>query len=1400
MKICLVCEGVSETAQESCASCGVRLIGADEVHFPVRRGEEDAANPLLGALIDGKYRISNVLGKGGMGTVFRAVHEVSLAPVALKVLHPRYAARAEHRAHFLAEARKASSVSNEHTARVLDVGEDVDGTVYIAMEMVEGETLAEWIHDGDGLGAADVLDILYQICLALTAAHDAGLVHRDLTPRNVMGTAREGRPFVKILDFGIARGAPTAAGGGGGESDRALLGFANPPYSAPEHLEGGEVDARADLYSLGVLAYEALSRELPVEGRTARDLAKATIDGAVKPLRAAAGVPSRLVRLIMQLLSRDPLHRPGSAREVMRELQRIGNPRGQVLRALSVISLLITLPAFLLVYNEPREPYVQLQPSETSLVLSVARSGRAQALRSDDLDNLQLQYGGFDPRELVVEAFYVGGEVRVGGDAAAVDPGRGVMTFSRESSPEFASFLSEVAARDKVELVFRVPDRPALAYANVRVDDAPPVVALFARPAGEASLRRSSLVGVTVDDRSALSELALMVSWSDDGVRVERRIELDSPDDIDRRLRESFSGVVACGDVEMYVSAVDEARNSAGLSDVLAFDYMDLAAPGVVAVSGRGPGATVTYDPSEGAWMRVTLDAAEPGMWLEVRHGDQTVRRLRLANRVDHELLFAPLQDDPDAPFADGTYQFRIEDAAENKGAGKTVALSFRSEDPEASLVVEEPEDGAARTAAVLEDLGGRLILADGAPVDCVFRCNPLYTLKAVEVRSQDSVEMRLEASALGAAVPGRIGFGLPGLPDGRYRLEIELAAPTGDVRTLEWSLYVQRDPVELRLPEARERRYLRQLADIGVLTEEAGRLASGRAWRVVPADSRLLRGQIWFGTDSSLVPTRLADRSGWDAPVFRDQPALRGENVVAVELQDLLGRPVTVLAGGQPVVVREMVDGALVHEVARFHYNPDPVTADSEITEIEYGQAARIVLRSPLPFAPEDGLQLLVGAVRSRPLQIEGEAGGARLVFEVPYDLIAQAAQLPALTPAALVDGHEALLPVRLETPVRHYDVALDVRVTRTTLQALQLGQLAADDLDAAVATISMVPLLAPDGEVYRDPVPEGVAMRSSFRPMPVFNVRNVEDLFLQRGEMTRVQYDGLVRSAGGVDLSLDLVEQLVHAADPLGGERLRAMVPVAHVARDGSWERAVRDAGDLPVTGVNFFQAYTAARLAGHLVAGRPDLFRLPMGVELELAALGSGDRRDDGALHGVGRRAAAMTIGDHRSGVAALLTASELGAIGDVATTRQGDPLTGVDFGVREWVLDFPFLPASEGRDVLAEWLIDHRAHVTYAEDLARGPARLADGGASSEAINALQAELSRRGVVRGGFVPLPSAMEQRAADDRLPSSVPGVVRILVLRRDGMGLLSEVDPHLDRVGFRLAGGKVFVQEVRR
>ena len=159
MKICLSCEGVTNTQAQRCGHCGAWLLLTDLVHYPVRLGETDSGNPLLGTVIDGKYRLQSVLGRGGLGTVFSAMHIGSLMTVALKLLHPRFTGRPEYRRALLPEARRAATVTHTRCARLLDVGEVEEGVAYLAMELAEGKTL-ELLMRGGRMAPSHAVDIL----------------------------------------------------------------------------------------------------------------------------------------------------------------------------------------------------------------------------------------------------------------------------------------------------------------------------------------------------------------------------------------------------------------------------------------------------------------------------------------------------------------------------------------------------------------------------------------------------------------------------------------------------------------------------------------------------------------------------------------------------------------------------------------------------------------------------------------------------------------------------------------------------------------------------------------------------------------------------------------------------------------------------------------------------------------------------------------------------------------------------------------------------------------------------------------------------------------------------------------------------------------------------------------
>lgn len=259
----------------------------------------------------GRFRLEEVLGAGGMALVYRAVDERTGAPAAVKLLADNLAADENFRRRFQREARLAARLSHPNVVRVLDAGE-YEGRPWLALEYVEGETLAEVLARRGRLPATEVVALGRQLCAGLQHAHDAGLVHRDVKPANVIVRA-DGS--ATIVDFGIARsheGTELTEHGG-------IVGTAS--YVAPELLTGGPVTAAADLYSLGAVLFEATSG-VPV--RRAASLGELVARGAPAPAprlgERVRDVPAALDEAVARCLEVDPADRPASAREVDRLL------------------------------------------------------------------------------------------------------------------------------------------------------------------------------------------------------------------------------------------------------------------------------------------------------------------------------------------------------------------------------------------------------------------------------------------------------------------------------------------------------------------------------------------------------------------------------------------------------------------------------------------------------------------------------------------------------------------------------------------------------------------------------------------------------------------------------------------------------------------------------------------------------------------------------------------------------------------------------------------------------------------------------------------------------------------------------------------------------------------------
>jgi serine/threonine-protein kinase len=229
--------------------------------MPVGDPSPPADDPLIGRVLSERYRILRKVGEGGMGTVYQAEHALIEKKIALKVLFPELTRRADLVARFLQEAKSASRIGHENVIDISDFGQSPEGMVFIAMEYLEGQDLGQRLKADGPMKWARARPILMQIAKALRAAHEHGIVHRDVKPENVFLVQREGRPdFVKVLDFGIAKVVNDTDGP---RLTQTGMIFGTPEYMSPEQAQGQPSDHRVDVYAVGCLMYEMLTGDVP---------------------------------------------------------------------------------------------------------------------------------------------------------------------------------------------------------------------------------------------------------------------------------------------------------------------------------------------------------------------------------------------------------------------------------------------------------------------------------------------------------------------------------------------------------------------------------------------------------------------------------------------------------------------------------------------------------------------------------------------------------------------------------------------------------------------------------------------------------------------------------------------------------------------------------------------------------------------------------------------------------------------------------------------------------------------------------------------------------------------------------------------------------------------------------
>jgi serine/threonine protein kinase/tetratricopeptide (TPR) repeat protein len=282
-----------------------------------------AADPLVGVVLDGKYRLDARVGEGGMGTVYRAAHLLIDRPVAVKVLKSRFVTDESARERFRREARAAGRLQHTNAVAVTDFGETREGLVYLVMELLEGTTLRDVLAREAPLDAARAVSLMMQISAAVEAAHAAGIIHRDLKPGNIFLVQRPQSPYVvKVLDFGIAKLA--AEGGEFGLVDT-LTGtgvmIGTPRYMSPEQCDGAQLTPASDVYGLGVILYEMLTGQTPFTGASPLALALAHSSESPRPPRQlVAAIPPALEAVVLHALAKRPEERAGDAGEFRREL------------------------------------------------------------------------------------------------------------------------------------------------------------------------------------------------------------------------------------------------------------------------------------------------------------------------------------------------------------------------------------------------------------------------------------------------------------------------------------------------------------------------------------------------------------------------------------------------------------------------------------------------------------------------------------------------------------------------------------------------------------------------------------------------------------------------------------------------------------------------------------------------------------------------------------------------------------------------------------------------------------------------------------------------------------------------------------------------------------------------
>ncbi|HMV99037.1 MAG TPA: serine/threonine-protein kinase [Acidobacteriota bacterium] len=329
MKQCPVCQKQYPDDIAFCSADGtaLKLVSPDAAMTVAGVGPAlvpvsmtSALEGLVGQVIDGKVQVESVLGRGGMGAVYRARHLLLDRVVAVKVLRADLLGTQNLGDRFLREARTAARIEHPNIITVYDFGILGDGNAYLVMEYVQGQSLRDLLKTQGALPLSTTFQLIQQICAGVDAAHTKNIIHRDLKPENIMLKDNEqGDVLVKILDFGLAKLIESSDSIANLTGTGEILG--TPAYMSPEHCDGGELDHRADIYSLGVIFYEMLTGQPPFRGRVVSVLSAHLTKKPEPPVQVNPHIPVDISDAIMHALEKEKDARPASVRKFFEQIE-----------------------------------------------------------------------------------------------------------------------------------------------------------------------------------------------------------------------------------------------------------------------------------------------------------------------------------------------------------------------------------------------------------------------------------------------------------------------------------------------------------------------------------------------------------------------------------------------------------------------------------------------------------------------------------------------------------------------------------------------------------------------------------------------------------------------------------------------------------------------------------------------------------------------------------------------------------------------------------------------------------------------------------------------------------------------------------------------------------------------